>query len=271
MELVMSMAIIGGLGLFFAIVLAYAAQRFAVEEDPRVEMVIDLLPGANCGACGFSGCAAAAEKICCGEVPVDSCIPGGKAVCDSICEVLGVAAVASEGRKVAEIHCLGSRDVAPDKFEYQGVHDCKAAMMYSGGFKACSYGCLGLGTCVEVCPFDALSMGANGLPQVDTEKCTGCGVCAKACPRGVIDIVSADRKAKYVPCNSHDRGKTVRQVCEVGCIACRACVRACPNEAITMEDNLAVINRDKCDDCGKCVEVCKRGIIKDVGKVLVVA
>ena len=145
----------------------------------------------------------------------------------------------------------------------------KAAMMYSGGFKACTYGCLGLGTCVGLA-FEALSMGENGLPQVDTEKCVGCGVCAKACPRNVIHIVPANRKAKYVPCNSKASGRIVRQACEIGCIGCKACVKACPNDAVTVENNLAVINRDKCDDCGKCVEACKRGSIKDVGKVLVV-
>lgn len=270
MDLTMSIVIIGGLGVLFGGLLAYAAKRFAVEEDPRVETVCDLLPGANCGACGFAGCSSAAEKIVAGEVPVDSCIPGGKKVADTICEVLGIESVASEGRKVAEIHCLGTKDVAPDKFDYQGVKDCKAAMMYSGGFKACTYGCLGLGTCVDVCPFEALSMGENGLPQVDTEKCVGCGVCAKACPRNVIHIELADRKAKYVPCNSKASGKIVRQACEIGCIGCKACVKACPNDAITVENNLAVINREKCDDCGKCAEACKRGIIKDVGRVLVV-
>ncbi len=270
MELVMSFVVIGGLGVLFGGLLAYAAQRFAVEEDPRVEVIIDLLPGANCGACGLAGCSSAAEKIVAGEVPVDSCVPGGKKVCDSICEVLGVDSVASEGRKIAEVYCLGTKDVAADKFEYHGVKDCKAAMMYNGGFKACAFGCLGLGTCVEACPFEALSMGENGLPQVDTDKCVGCGVCAKACPRNVIRIVSADRKAKYVPCNSQASGKIVRQSCEIGCIGCKACVKACPNEAISVENNLAVINRDKCDNCGKCVEVCKRGIIKDVGTLLVV-
>ncbi len=269
MELVMSFVIIGGLGLIFGGLLAYAARRFAVEEDPRVETITDLLPGANCGACGFAGCSSFAEKVVAGQAPVDSCVPGGKKVSDNICEVLGLESVASEDRKIAQVFCMGSKDIAPDKFEYQGVRDCKAAMMYSGGFKACTYGCLGLGTCVEVCPFDALSMGENGLPKVDTDKCTGCGVCAKACPRNVIRIISA-RNVKYVPCNSKDRGKVVRESCEVGCIACKACVKACPNEAITVENNLAVIDSAKCDSCGKCIEVCKRQIIKDLGKVLAV-
>ena len=139
--------------------------------------------------------------------------------------------------------------------------------MYSDGFKVCKYGCLGLGTCVEVCPFDAMYMGENGLPVIDKERCTGCGICAKACPRAVILIVEADRRGKVVPCNSKDRGKATREACEVGCIGCKACVKACPQEAIVVEDFLAGIDSAKCDDCGECIEACKRNIIKDVVKI----
>lgn len=267
MEQVIALAVIGGLGLLFGGLLAYAAQRFAVEEDARVETICDLLPGANCGACGFPGCINFAEKVVKGDAPVDSCIPGGKAVCDNICEVLGVESVASEVKKIAEVYCIGSKEVAPDKFVYQGVRDCKAAMMYGGGFKACQYGCLGLGTCAEACPFDALAMGDNGLPVVDIEKCTGCGICVKACPRDIIRIVNAERIGKVVLCNSKDRGKVVRQVCEVGCTGCKACVKACPQDAIVVDDYLATIISEKCDDCGKCVEACPRDIIKDVPRV----
>jgi Na+-translocating ferredoxin:NAD+ oxidoreductase RNF subunit RnfB len=267
MDFVAAFVIIGGLGLIFGGLLAYTAQRFAVEEDARVETICDLLPGANCGACGFPGCINFAEKVVKGEAAVDCCVPGGKGVCDNICEVLGVESVASEIKKMAEVYCIGTKDVAYDKFVYHGVPDCKAAMMYGGGFKACKYGCLGLGTCVGICPFDAMHMGANGLPQVDVERCTGCGVCAKACPRGVIRIVNADRTGKVVLCNSKDRGKATRQACEVGCIGCKACVKACPNEAVVVEDNLAYIDSTKCDDCGKCVEACTRDIIKNAVKI----
>jgi electron transport complex protein RnfB len=264
MNIVYALVVLGGLGLVFGGLLSYVAQRFAVEEDERVEIIADLLPGANCGACGYPGCLNLAEKLVAGEAPVDSCVPGGKAVSDNICRVLGLETVASDVRKIAEIYCLGTRDVAPDRFEYQGVQDCNAAMMYAGGFKICQYGCLGLGTCVEACPFEAISMGEDGLPVVDPERCTGCGICAKACPRGVIRIVNAERGGKYVPCNSKDRGRATRQACEVGCIGCKACVKACPQEAIVVEDYLAVIDREKCDNCGECVESCRREIIKDI-------
>ena len=132
---------------------------------------------------------------------------------------------------------------------------------YGGGFKACADGCLGLGSCVRACPFDALIMGPNGLPVVDEERCTGCGLCAKACPRGVIKMLPQGNEGHLVLCNSHARGKAVKEACEVGCMACKACVKACPKEAITMEDNLAVIDLTKCDDCGECVLKCRPGTI----------
>ncbi len=271
MQLVSSFVVLGGLGVIFGALLAVAAQRFAVEEDPRVETICDLLPGANCGACGFPGCVSFAEKVVSGEAPIDACIPGGKTVCDSVCEVIGAEASGDDVKKVVQVFCLGTKGVAHDKFEYHGVPDCKAAAMFSGGFKACEYGCLGLGTCVEVCPFDAMHMGADGLPKVDVEKCTGCCVCAKACPREILRIVNAEAGGKYVPCNSKDRGKKTRQSCEVGCIGCKACVKACEQEAIVVENNLAFIDPVKCNDCGECVEACKRDIIKDLIKVEVAA
>ncbi len=267
MDLVMALVVIGGLGLIFGGVLAFAANKFYVEEDPRVETICDLLPGANCGACGFPGCVAFAEQVVAGNASVDACIPGGGGTCDNICEVLGVESVASEGRKIAEVYCIGSPDVAPEKFEYHGVEDCQAAALFHGGFKACKYGCLGLGTCARACPFGGVTMGENKLPIIDLSRCTACGSCVKACPRDIIRIVDADRVGKTVLCNSKDKGKATRQACEIGCTGCKACLKACPQEAITVEDNLAYIDHTKCDDCGECVEACPRDIIKDVSKV----
>jgi Na+-translocating ferredoxin:NAD+ oxidoreductase RNF subunit RnfB len=263
----LSFAVIGGIALFFGIIIAFTAKRFAVEEDPRVEAMVEVLPGANCGACGYAGCTSYAENVVAASAPVDSCIPGGKAVSDNICEIMGVAAVASAGRKIAEVRCIGTCEVAADRFEYHGVPDCKAALMM-GGLKVCAYGCLGLGNCVAVCPFDAIAMGENGLPLVNTEKCTGCGLCGTVCPRSIIQVVTEKLNVKYVPCNSKAKGKETRDSCQVGCIACKACIKACPNEAIIVEDNLAVIDSEKCDNCSKCVEACKRMIIKDAGKAL---
>jgi len=263
----MAFIVVGAMGLVLGGIIVFAAQKFYVEEDPRIEEITDKLPGANCGACGFAGCAALAESMIADNSLVDKCIPGGKAVVDIVCSILGIAAVASAGRQIAEVRCIGSCDIAANRYEYQGVPDCKAAGMMVGGPKACKYGCLGLGNCASACPFDALVMGENGLPIVDTVKCTGCGVCAKACPRGIIHVVVEKPNVKYVPCNSKDKGKATRDSCEAGCIACKACIKACPNEAISVDDNLAAVDREKCDNCGKCVEACKRLIIKDVAKV----
>ena len=267
MDLITALVVIGGMGLIFGGMLAVFASKFAVEEDARVETICDLLPGANCGACGFPGCVAFAEQVVAGSASVDACIPGGKGTCDNICEVLGVESVASEQRKIAEVYCIGSFDVAPNKFDYHGVQECKAAVLMGGGFKACQYGCLGLGDCARACPFDGVTMGKNGLPIIDLERCTACGSCVKACPRDIIRVVNADRIGKAVLCNSKDRGKATRQACEIGCTGCKACVKVCPQEAIVIEDNLAYIDSSKCDDCGECVEACPRDIIKDVSKV----
>ena len=266
MDMLMAFILIGVMGLVFGGLLAIAANYFSVEEDVRVEAVNDLLPGANCGACGFAGCYSYAENIVAGGVEV-SCAPGGKEVAESIYAVMGIDSVAAKAKKVAEVYCLGSRDVAPDKFEYHGIRSCKAAMAYSGGFKACSYGCLGMGDCADSCPFGAMHMGSEGLPVVDVDRCTGCGICARTCPKNIIRTVDVNRIGKYVPCNSRDKGKIVRSVCEVGCTGCGACAKVCPRDAIVVQDNLAVIDGSKCDNCGKCVEACKRMIIRDVAKV----
>ena len=268
MNIVLPLLCLGaGFGIWRS--LSFAAQRFAVEEDERVEIVADLLPGANCGACGYPGCIGAAEKIVSGEIPVDACTVGGKVVSDRICEILGLEPVAADAKKIPTVFCLGTKDVTVDKFEYQGVPDCNAALMYSGGFKACEYGCLGLGTCVEACPFEALQMGENGLPVVDEERCTGCGICANACPRGIIRMMDVDYSGCMVLCNSKDRGGTTRRACKVGCTGCKACIKACPNEAVVVEDYLAYIDPAKCDGCGECVEACRRDIIKTAVKVAV--
>ncbi|NLC50872.1 MAG: RnfABCDGE type electron transport complex subunit B, partial [Firmicutes bacterium] len=217
---------LGGLGLIFGGLLALAAQRFAVEEDPRVAQIEEALPGANCGACGYAGCANFAEAVAKGEAEPTGCIPGGKDTSQAICKILGKDAEGSEScRQVAEVGCIGDKETAKDRFQYDGVKDCRAAQMYNGGFKGCPYGCLGLGTCAAVCPFEAIAMNEKGLPEIDEERCTGCGICVNQCPRGVLRLKDADRKGHVVLCNSKDKAKIVRSVCDVGCIACKACER----------------------------------------------
>ena len=260
MLIIYALATLGLIGLIFGVFLATAAKVFAVETDPRVEAVKEVLPGANCGACGYAGCANFAEAVAGGDASPCGCIPGGNETAMAIGEVLGETVCAAI-QPVATVFCIGDCYKAADRFIYDGVADCSVASDFVGGFKACSAGCLGLGNCVSVCLFDAIKMGEHGLPVVNAEKCTGCGLCATACPRHIIQMIAKGSAGHLVLCSSHERGKTVSSACEVGCIACKACIKACPQEAIVMEDNLAVIDLEKCNDCGECVLKCKPGTI----------
>ncbi len=251
---------LAGLGLLFGGLLAFAAKKLAVDVDPRVENICACLPGANCGACGYGGCAQFAEAVVKGEAPLSACIPGGCEVSDQLADILGQARTEQGERLVASLICLGDGGQARAKFDYDGVQDCKAAALFGGGFKSCSFACLGLGTCVRSCPFDAIRMGKNGLPVVDRETCTGCGRCERDCPKNVIVRISA-KSAPAVKCNSTDKGKEVRAKCDIGCIGCGICVKNCPEEAISMDNNLAVIDVDKCSNCRICVEKCPRDCI----------
>jgi len=252
---------LGGIGVIFGVLLSVAAKVFAVEVDERVENINEVLPGANCGACGYAGCTNFAEAVCKGEADVSGCIPGGKDVSQEIAGLLGQEC-GDQVPLVAKVYCVGDRQNSKVRFSYHGSLSCKHADKVAGGFKACSYGCLGLGDCVKVCPFDAMVMGDQELPEIDPDACVGCGACAKACPRDIIKIIPQDFKYYQVLCSSRERGKAVLSACSAGCNACKACVKACPQEAITLENNLAVIDMKKCDGCGECVAKCRQGTIR---------
>lgn len=260
MQIIQAASILGGLGLFFGVVLALAARFFAVESDPLVDEVREALPGANCGACGYAGCTNFAEAVVQGDTSLSGCIPGGNDVAAAIGEILGKK-VEETVPLVATVFCIGGTEEAHNNFIYDGIWDCNIAQTYGGGFKACPYGCLGLGSCVAACPFEAIAMGENGLPVIDPELCGGCGLCAEACPRGIIKILPKGKDGHLVLCNSQDRGRAVSRACKVGCIACKACIKACEQEAITMDNNLAVIDLEKCTDCGDCAQKCRPGTI----------
>ncbi len=255
----MEYAIIGALielgffGLLFGVGLALAAKKFAVEVDPRVEKIIEILPNANCGGCGYPGCSGFAKAVVSGEASPSGCPPGGPEVAQKIAEILGVTVEATEPM-VAVVRCNGGVR-AKDKFTYDGIADCRAALLVGNGHKMCSHGCLGFGTCVDACPFNALSMGSEGLPINDFEKCTGCGICVDVCPTGVMQLVPRN-KPIFVACNSKDKGAFVRKACESGCIACMLCQKNCPYDAIHISENLARIDFDKCKLCGICIVVC---------------
>ena len=241
---IVAAVIVGCTGCLMGFFLCFASEKFKVEVDEREEAIIGVLPGNNCGGCGYPGCDGLAEAIVAGDAPVNGCPVGGAPVAGKIAEILGVEAGSSE-KQVAFVKCAGTCDVAANKYHYVGEMDCRRAAMVPGrGEKACSYGCLGLGSCVEVCQFDALSI-QNGVAKVDRDKCVACGQCVATCPNHVIDLIPYS-SAYAVQCSSKDKGKAVMEVCQSGCIGCGLCVRQCEFGAVTLEDNIAVIDGTKC-------------------------
>ena len=237
--LLISLLAMGGLAVAFALFLLAAYKRFAVEEDQRVAEITERLPGANCGACGFAGCRQYAEAVVKGDAEANRCTPGGSAVSGSIAKIMGIEEVKIEPR-VARVLCRGGEEEAGRRSKYRGVQTCRAAHYALGGDKLCVYGCLGFGDCTNVCPFDAIHMGQNRLPVVDDDTCTACGKCVAECPRGIIEIAPRNQRV-FVFCKNHDRGPVAKKACTVACIGCSLCVKNGPEDALKMEDNLAVI------------------------------
>jgi len=247
------------LGILFGLGLGWASKKFSVKLDERLDNIYNKLAQANCGACGFSGCMAFAQSLLEGKVNPQACPVTDSSAIEEIAKILGVS-LKKEVKKLAVLHCRGGKVNASDKFEYKGIKDCISAALLLGGQKACIYGCLGLGTCVQICPFGAIKMGEDNLPVIDEDKCTGCEKCAQVCPKGLFSIVPQN-KLYLVACKSKDLGKEVIKNCKVGCIACRKCEKVCPTSAIKVIDNLAVIDYNLCNDCGACYEVCPTGVI----------
>lgn len=246
------------IGLIGGLILSVASIVFAVPVDEKQVAVRECLPGANCGACGFSGCDGYAAALAKGEAQNGLCAPGGTDAAEAVAKVLGIAAGTVE-KKVAVIRCGGTCDHVSDKMEYQGQNTCRAVSLMYAGDSACAYGCLGYGDCAAVCPEQAIKV-CNGIAVVNEELCVGCGICARTCPKQVIEIVPQKFK-QHVRCINKDKGALTRKICKTGCIGCMKCQKTCEFGAITVKDNHAHIDYSKCKNCGKCKEVCPTGAI----------
>lgn len=255
---------IGGLGILFGLGLGVAAKRFAVEVNPLISQVREALPSANCGACGYAGCDAFAKAVVEGDAKTNGCPVGGQTCAEAVAAIMGEEAGTLEA-SAAFVKCKGTCTVAKEKYEYYGVPDCVSASYLQGqGSKACTYGCLGLGSCVKACMFDAIDI-VDGIAVIKEEKCTSCGMCIETCPKDLIEIVPAKMKVR-VDCNSQAKGAETRKACEVGCIGCRKCAKECPFDAVEFINGLAHIDYTKCKVCGKCVKVCPTNAITNYRK-----
>ena len=257
--IIIAVAVVGGVGLFIGLFLGIAAIKFKVEVDEKEEAIEGVLPGNNCGGCGYAGCANLAAAIAKGEAPVNACPVGGEPVGAKVAEIMGVDAGESK-RMVAFVKCNGTCEKTTTDYEYSGAKDCKlVGFVPNGGPKSCNYGCTGYGNCVKVCPFDAIHI-ENGIAVVDKEKCKACGKCIAECPKKLIELVPYDAK-HMVQCNSGDKGPVTMKACQTGCIGCGLCVKACPVGAVTVENFHAHIDQEKCTGCGACKEKCPKKII----------
>lgn len=258
---------LGGIGVIGAVLLYAASKKFEVYVDPRIPEVQDALPAANCGGCGFPGCAAFAEA-CVNADSLDglNCPVGGADVMSKVATILGKEAGASDPL-VAVVRCNGTCEARPRTNQYDGVQNCAIASSLYGGETGCSYGCHGFGDCVLSCPFDAIHMNPETrLPEVIEEKCTACGNCVKACPKMIIELRRIGPKSRriFVSCVNKDKGGPAKKACDNACIGCSKCQKECPFEAITIADNLAYIDPMKCRICRKCVPVCPTNAIWEV-------
>jgi Na+-translocating ferredoxin:NAD+ oxidoreductase subunit B len=268
MEIVIiTIVTLAALGATSALILYFVAQKFKVFEDPRIDEVESVLPAANCGGCGFPGCRAFAEgMVKADDISDMNCPVGGAEVMAKAAAILGKEAKVA-APMVAVVRCNGNCEARPQTNKYDGAASCSIASALYGGETGCSYGCLGLGECVEACKFNAMYMDpATGLPVVIEENCVACGACVKACPKKIIEMRKKGPKSRriFVSCVNKDKGAVAKKACNVACIGCSKCQKECPHDAITIDSNLAYIDHEKCKLCRKCVDVCPTNAIHEI-------
>lgn len=257
-QIIIPIIIVGIIGLVLGIGLAVASVLLSVPVDEKVTKIREALPGANCGACGYSGCDGYAEAVAAGEAEANRCVPGGADTAALVAEIAGVAAGDFVAKR-AYVLCRGTCEVTNPKYDYRGLNSCAAAAMLFGGPGSCSFGCIGMGDCVSACTYGAIRV-VNGVASVDPALCGGCGQCSNVCPKNIIDILPTG--AEYlVFCSNKDKGALTRKACSVGCIGCKLCEKKCPVGAVSVSDNLARIDTDKCIGCGECSAVCPQKCI----------
>jgi RnfABCDGE-type electron transport complex B subunit len=284
-EILIPVSVLGAVGIFFGVMLGIASKKLHIFVDPKISRILEILPGANCGACGFPGCGGFAKAAAEGKAEPGACAPGGEKTASAVADILGVNATLGDPL-MAVVHCKGGKKEALERSVYDGITDCHAAIITGNGSKVCADGCLGLGSCVKACVFDALSINENNVAVVNPEKCGGCGKCVKACPRSIISLIPQVHKI-FLACSNHGKGAKVKKLCSVGCTACTLCVKATPSGTIKIEKNLPVLDYSKdenfitanakcpskcfvdlvktrpianidtkCVGCGECVKVC---------------
>lgn len=270
-EILIAVIALAAMGFVLALCLYVVSKKFAVKEDPRIAQVAEVLPGANCGGCGFPGCGGMANACVkaadAGSLEGLNCPVGGAECMGKVAAILGMEVQVS-APKLAVVRCNGTCENRPRTVVYDGVKNCRVANTTCMGDTACAYGCLGCGDCAAACQFDAIHVNpATGIPEVDASKCTACGACAKACPRNIIEIrqVNGDNKDAFVvECMNKDKGAATMKACQVGCIGCKKCENACGSDAVHVEGNVAYINPEACTLCGQCFEACPRGTISAI-------
>lgn len=254
MTILIPTILLGVIALICAVILTLSTRFFGVKEDETAVAIRACLPGANCGACGYTGCDGYAKALADkSEGKTNLCVPGGDKTAKEIADILGVEAE-DVVEQVAYVACNGNCGATERKYDYKGFKSCVAANLLYNGDKTCNYACLGYGDCTRVCPKDAISV-ADGIAKVDPQKCIGCGMCVRECPNHIIKLVN-DTVKVVVQCSNHDKGAVTRKLCTNGCIGCMKCQKACPTGAVKVENNLATIDYSLCTGCKACVEVC---------------